>query len=377
MDHYKAYSIACPAKEGLPKRKIKKTHMKQILLIEDNQVLRENTAELLELANYKMLVAANGKVGVDLALKHKPDLIICDIMMPELDGYGVLHMLSRNNETSSIPFIFLTAKTEKAELRKGMEMGADDFITKPFDDVELLKVIEIRLKKADALKTHFSQDITDVNALIKNVAASAEIKLTSDERAISIYKKKQLVYSEDKRPVAIYYIVSGKIKTFKVNEFGKELITGIYTDGDFIGYTTVLEETAYTDTAEVLDDAELMIIPTVDFLQLIYNNPLVSKQFIKLLAKNVLENEEKLLTIAYQSLRKKVAMGLIEVFDKFKTEQCSNPEIIISRQDLSHIVGVATESLVRTLSDFKAEKLVDLEAGKIIILEEKKLRNLL
>jgi CRP/FNR family cyclic AMP-dependent transcriptional regulator len=377
MDDDKAYSIACPAKEGVPKRKIKKTHMKQILLIEDNQVLRENTAELLELANYKMLVAANGKVGVDLALKHKPDLIICDIMMPELDGYGVLHMLSRNNETSSIPFIFLTAKTEKAELRKGMEMGADDFITKPFDDVELLKVIEIRLKKADALKTHFSQDITDVNALIKNVAASAEIKLTSDERAISIYKKKQLVYSEDKRPVAIYYIVSGKIKTFKVNEFGKELITGIYTDGDFIGYTTVLEETAYTDTAEVLDDAELMIIPTVDFLQLIYNNPLVSKQFIKLLAKNVLENEEKLLTIAYQSLRKKVAMGLIEVFDKFKTEQCSNPEIIISRQDLSHIVGVATESLVRTLSDFKAEKLVDLEAGKIIILEEKKLRNLL
>jgi CRP/FNR family cyclic AMP-dependent transcriptional regulator len=377
MDDDKAYSIACPAKEGVPKRKIKKTHMKQILLIEDNQVLRENTAELLELANYKMLVAANGKVGVDLALKHKPDLIICDIMMPELDGYGVLHMLSRNNETSSIPFIFLTAKTEKAELRKGMEMGADDFITKPFDDVELLKVIEIRLKKADVLKTHFSQDITDVNALIKNVAASAEIKLTSDERVISIYKKKQLVYSEGKRPVAIYHIVTGKIKTFKVNEFGKELITGIYTDGDFIGYTTVLEETAYTDTAEVLDDAELMIIPTVDFLQLIYNNPQVSKQFIKLLTKNVLENEEKLLTIAYQSLRKKVAMGLIEVFDKFKTKLCTNPEIIISRQDLSHIVGVANESLVRTLSDFKAERLVDLEAGKIIILEEKKMRNLL
>jgi CRP/FNR family cyclic AMP-dependent transcriptional regulator len=243
--------------------------------------------------------------------------------------------------------------------------------------VELLKVIEIRLKKADVLKTHFSQDITDVNALIKNVAASAEIKLTSDERVISIYKKKQLVYSEGKRPVAIYHIVTGKIKTFKVNEFGKELITGIYTDGDFIGYTTVLEETAYTDTAEVLDDAELMIIPTVDFLQLIYNNPQVSKQFIKLLTKNVLENEEKLLTIAYQSLRKKVAMGLIEVFDKFKTKLCTNPEIIISRQDLSHIVGVANESLVRTLSDFKAERLVDLEAGKIIILEEKKMRNLL
>jgi DNA-binding response OmpR family regulator len=217
--------------------------MKQILLIEDNTAVRENTAELLELANYKMLVAANGKVGVELALKYKPDLIICDIMMPELDGYGVLHLLGRNKETSSIPFIFLTAKTEKTELRKGMEMGADDFITKPFDDVELLKVIEIRLEKAETLKTHFSQDITDVNDLIQNVAASADIKLTSDEREMSMFKKKQLVYAEGKRPLAVYNIINGKIKTFKVNEFGKELITGVYTGGDFIGYTTVLEET--------------------------------------------------------------------------------------------------------------------------------------
>lgn len=351
--------------------------MNQILLIEDNIAVRENTAELLELANYKMLVAANGKVGVELALKHKPDLIICDIMMPELDGYGVLHLLSRNKDTSSIPFIFLTAKTEKTELRKGMEMGADDFITKPFDDVELLKVIEIRLKKSASLKAHFSQNITDVNRFIQSVAISADIKLTSDEREINIYKKKQQIYSEGKRPFAVYYVVSGKIKAFKVNAFGKELITGIYTDGDFIGYATVLEETTYTDTAEVLEDAELMIIPATDFLRLIYTDHRVSKQFIKLLTKNIIENEEKLLSIAYQSLRKKVAIGLMEILDKFKTEPCSKPELIISRQDLSHIVGVATESLVRTLSDFKAEKLIELKEGKIIILEENKLRNFL
>ena len=351
--------------------------MKQILLIEDNTAVRENTAELLELANYKMLVAANGKVGVELALKHKPDLIICDIMMPELDGYGVLHLLGRNKDTSSIPFIFLTAKSEKTELRKGMEMGADDFITKPFDDVELLKVIEIRLKKAEVLKAHFSQDIADVNNFIQSVAMSADIKLTSDEREINMYRKKQQIYSEGKRPIAVYYVVSGKIKAFKVNEFGKELITGIYTNGDFIGYTTVLEETTYTDTTEVLEDAELMVIPATDFLRLIYTDHQVSKQFIKLLTKNIIENEEKLLSIAYQTLRKKVAIGLIEVMDKFKTKPCPKPELIISRQDLSNIVGVATESLVRTLSDFKAENLVELKEGKIILLEENKLRNFL
>ncbi|HMV89994.1 MAG TPA: response regulator, partial [Cyclobacteriaceae bacterium] len=112
--------------------------MKKILLIEDNPEIRENTGEILSLAGYEVSTAENGKTGVDLAQKIKPDLIICDIMMPELDGYGVLHILSKNDETSAIPFIFLTAKTEKTDVRKGMTLGADDYLTKPFDDTDLL-----------------------------------------------------------------------------------------------------------------------------------------------------------------------------------------------------------------------------------------------
>lgn len=121
--------------------------MKTILFIEDNFEMRENTTEILELAGYKVESAENGKVGVDLALKHLPDLIICDVMMPELDGYGVLHILSKNSKTAGIPFIFLTAKSEKEDFRKGMNLGADDYITKPFDDVELMDAIETRFKK--------------------------------------------------------------------------------------------------------------------------------------------------------------------------------------------------------------------------------------
>lgn len=351
--------------------------MKQILLIEDNKEVRENTAEILELVNYKVLTAANGKIGVELALKHKPDLIICDVMMPELDGFGVLYALSKNAETSSIPFIFLTAKSEKTDLRKGMELGADDYITKPFDDVELLKVIEIRLQKSEALKSHFSGNVEGVSNFIESAASSANIKLTSNDREIHSYKKKQLLYSEGKRPVAVYFVVSGKIKTYRTNELDKELITGLHTVGDFIGYTAMLEETTHKETAEVIEDAELMIIPKTDFMQLINTDLHVSKMFIKLLAKNVLENEAKLMAIAYQSLRKKVAIGLIEVFDKFKIKEGSKPELNISRQDLSHIIGVANESLVRTLSDFKAEKLIDLKEGKIVLLEENKLRSFL
>src|SRR5688572_7986088 len=121
--------------------------MKKILLIEDNLGIRENTSEILSLAGYDVSTAENGKTGVDLAQRIKPDLIICDIMMPELDGYGVLHILNKNAETSGIPFIFLTAKTEKTDIRKGMTLGADDYLTKPFDDTDLLNAIETRLRK--------------------------------------------------------------------------------------------------------------------------------------------------------------------------------------------------------------------------------------
>src|SRR4051812_45364704 len=106
--------------------------MKKILLIEDNEDIRENTAEILALANYIVVTAPDGKVGVEEAFKTKPDLIICDIMMPVLDGYGVLHMLHKNKETQDTPFIFLSARTDRCDVRKGMDIGADDYITKPF-----------------------------------------------------------------------------------------------------------------------------------------------------------------------------------------------------------------------------------------------------
>src|ERR1041384_7766806 len=125
--------------------------MKSILVIEDNKDIRENTAEILDLAGYKTFTAENGKKGVDIAINEKPDVIVCDIMMPELDGYGVLHLLRKNDATRNIPFIFLTAQTERSDFRKVMEMGADDYITKPFDDIELLNAVEVRLKKAEIL----------------------------------------------------------------------------------------------------------------------------------------------------------------------------------------------------------------------------------
>ncbi|WP_225975454.1 response regulator [Panacibacter ginsenosidivorans] len=288
--------------------------MKTILIIEDNMEVRENTAEIVALSNYKVLTAENGKQGVEIALKELPDLIVCDIMMPVLDGYGVLHLLSKHKETSAIPFIFLTAKSEKTDLRKGMEMGADDYITKPFDGIELLNAIEARLKKASLVKNRY-EGPGAVNDFLADVQKTGKVKLVSDEREVNAYSKKYSLYKEGQRPRAVYHIISGKVKTARCNDDGKEFITGIYGPGDFFGYTPVMENTSYKEEAQILEDAQLMLIPREDFLQLISGDMQIAQTFIKIITQNIAEKEESLLNLAYNSLRKKVAFGLIQLLE--------------------------------------------------------------
>ena len=125
--------------------------MKKILVIEDELAVRSNLLKLLKAEEFDAIGASNGLVGVELAREHKPDLIICDIMMPDFDGYSVLTQLRQDQMTAIIPFIFLTAKTERADLRQGMQLGADDYLTKPFTRAELLGAIATRLKKQEAV----------------------------------------------------------------------------------------------------------------------------------------------------------------------------------------------------------------------------------
>jgi CheY-like chemotaxis protein len=115
---------------------------KMILVIEDNLDIRENIVEILELAAYTVHSANNGQTGLALAFQHLPDMILCDIMMPEMDGHAVLAFVRQHAQLAAIPFIFLTAKSESLDLRKGIELGATDYLVKPFDDQDLLNTIE-------------------------------------------------------------------------------------------------------------------------------------------------------------------------------------------------------------------------------------------
>lgn len=351
--------------------------MKHLLLIEDNHEIRENTAEILELAGYKVYTAENGKIGVELALQQKPDLIICDIMMPVLDGYGVLHLLNKNPELTGIPFIFLTAKAERSDFRKGMEMGADDYITKPFSDIELLNAVESRIKKTELLSKNYTPDADGMSQMLNEFKGRDPLADLAADRNINHYKKKQPVYTEGNHPNRLYYVQKGKIKTCKTNDAGKELTIGLFNEGDFFGYNALLEETVYKETAEAIEDSDVAIIPKEDFENLLHNSKEVTHKFIKLLAKNVTEKENQLLGLAYNSLRKRVADALLTLQNKYQKETQDKFSIHISREDLANIAGTATESLIRTLSDFKSEKLIEIKDGNIIICNEKKLADML
>lgn len=349
---------------------------KKILLIEDNMEMRENTAEILELANYEVLTAINGKEGVRMAQAHIPDLIICDIMMPELDGYGVLHMLSKDRKTASIPFIFLSAKAEKTDFRKGMTMGADDYLTKPFDDVELLNVVETRLNKSQILKTEFEKTAEGLSDFMEQARSMEDLTKISSTRHPKKFAKRDVIYREGAFPNEMYFIVSGKVKTYRTNSDGKELVTDLYKEGDFLGYISLLEQVVHADSAMALEDTEIITIPKDDFFSLLFNNRDVASKFIKMLSDSVTEKEERLLKLAYNSVRKRLADALLLCRKRYMISEDEIFSMAIPREELASMVGTATETVIRTLSDFKEEKLVDVKNSIITILAPEKLAKL-
>ncbi|MEM7101647.1 MAG: response regulator [Bacteroidota bacterium] len=343
--------------------------MKKILLIEDNPEVRENTAEILELSGYEVLTAENGKIGVRLAAQQTPDLIVCDIMMPELDGFGVLRILGKNPKTAGIPFIFLTAKAEKVDFRKGMGLGADDYITKPFDDVELLDAIEMRLNKHQQLNKVFPGNSTGLNAFVDTNKGLKELQKLTNDRELRVYQKKDTLFMEDDYPKQVFFIQKGKLKTIKTNDEGREFVVGLHKTGDFLGFMPLLRGTTYPASAVMLEETEIMVIPQKDFFSLVYNNRDVASNLINQLADELIEKEEQLLQLAYNSVRKRVAETLLRLKTRFDTDEDEHFSITILRDDLASMVGTAKETVIRTLSDFKEENLLELKGSTITILD--------
>lgn len=343
-----------------------------ILIIEDNEDIREGTAEILSLAGYNTITAGNGKIGIEKAQKEKPDLIICDIMMPELDGYGVLYLLNKNIETAAIPLIFLTAKVERNDMRKGMEMGADDYLTKPFDDIELLNAVESRLSKKKKQEEFYTNGLKNLNNFASSAESSKELDNLISEKKIRNIKKGQTIYYDGDTSQGIFLVLSGSVKTIKLNEEGREFLTGIYNSDEYFGVHDAIISQTHTESSHAMEDSAICILPKEQLNDLLTKNAGIAMRFIRLLSKSVYQKEEQLIQLAYNSVRKRMAVTLLRINEIHQNRNVFK----ISRDDLAAMAGMATETVSRTLSDFKDEKLIEKKGSEINIIDVTKLKSM-
>jgi CRP-like cAMP-binding protein len=296
-------------------------------------------------------------------------------MMPILDGYGVLRALENIPEMMSVPFIFMTAKTEKADFRKGMDMGADDYLPKPFTGDDLLRVVGTRLKKS-RLNRKSAETSVDGSGNYDTAQALNDINILSDHKVVKKVKKKEMLFMEGNSSNMLYLVVSGKIVTYKTNEWGKKYTTEIYKENDFLGYGSLFDEGKHKESAVAIENSEIAIIPKQEFFQLLHSNKEVSMKFLKLLSNNLSESEEKLLKLAYDSARKRVAEALIFVSKKYDANNTNELSFPLYRENISSLAGISPESVSRNLTDFKLEKLIETDNGRIRIIDYKKLDTL-
>lgn len=349
--------------------------MKKVLLIEDDTLLRENTAELLELSDYRVYKASDGKQGIALAISLPPDIIICDIMMPNADGYEVIETLSKNPRTKGVPFIFLSAKTDRKDVRKGMELGADDYLTKPFEEHELIGAIESRLAKVAILKELSITEGFLNGRKRQNLFSIHELKNYMDDHgSIASYQFGESIYTEGDHANMVYLVLNGMVKTHKLDAQGKEFITGIYKADDFFGFIGFLKNIIHKEYATAIEPTTVVGVLKETFRRILEGSPELVLELMEALAVNLTDAKEQLLQMAYGSVRKKTASTLLRFAEKLPQDKQGN--IHIMRSDLAAVAGMATETLIRTLSHFKSEGLISIQDRNIRIVDLKGLQNI-
>jgi CRP-like cAMP-binding protein len=349
--------------------------MRKILLIANDPAIRAMTTDILALAHYQVLLAQDGKNGVELAEAEHPDVIITELAMSGLDGYGVMHLLQSYPWFYNTLFIVLCAACDKTELRRAMSMGADDVIIKPFDGTELLSCIEVRSKKREWLSKNNGHAVVPVSQPTQT-EKELMMHLISD-RNIDRYNRRQLIYKRGDRPTKLFYLINGKARSFNTHPDGKDLAIDLYGPGDFLGYADILKNHNYVESVETIDYVELAVIPRGDFEQLVFQNTVFARRFIDLVVTRSKMMEQRLLWMAYHTLRQKVAAALLHLMDKYGNGSQEPFEINLNRSIFASIAGTATESSIRTLGEFRSEKLIELETdGTIRVLNQKRLAQL-
>jgi len=335
--------------------------MKRILIIEDDLEVQTDLKEILELMDYQVVTADNGKSGVQLALNSSFDLILCDVVMPMIDGFGVLNILRKKPSTKNIPFVLLTEKSNNLDFRRGMNLGADDYLAKPFRRNDLLRVVEVRLEKSSNKKS--TEEYSSFEFRNPELGYE-ELNQLFGELPAKEYRAKEVIFPEGKLLQNIYWVKKGRVKIAKLNDFEKEYIFSFIDPEKTFGYSAMFRNKPTGFSATAVVDSVVVAMDREVFLNHMKTKPDINFYFLKKLSENLHIKEAQIIHLAYNPIRKRVSDALFELSAQF-----SEGIISMSRDDLSHFVGMTKESLVRVLSEFKKENWVELKGNEIKIID--------
>ncbi|MGN0002923.1 MAG: helix-turn-helix domain-containing protein [Sphingobacterium composti] len=339
--------------------------MKNILIIENNLELLCKYADTLKNAGYEVTQADNSEIGIHLAINKTPNIIVSNTILSNIDGFEILSILSLNPSTSNIPFIFLNPNASPEEVKKGIEIGAADFITNPFQSNQLIRSVEIRINN---IKNQ-SWTILPLNESTQN---SLELRkgleklhdLISQSKTRHL-KKKHTLYHEGDYSQWLYFLIEGSIKTLKLTSDGREFITGLYRPISFIGLDNLLYDVPFNESAEATESSILHFISKSAVVELLNEYVDLNHYFIRIMSKNLHEKEDLLVELAYESVRKRLAQLLI----RLSKDSVPIDQIYISRDELAGLAGIATETVSRILSDFKERGLIERNGSHLQILD--------
>lgn len=338
--------------------------MKQtILVVEDQLEVRENLIETLELADYIVYGAADGHEGVRLVREHLPQLILCDVMMPKLDGYGVLELLQADENTRHIPLVFLTAKAEREDLRRGMNLGAADYVIKPFYQDELLRVVQQRILPIGNNASSTESTNPFPRTALTEILASVQEK--GRERSFS---DRAIIYFAGDSPQSFFRVVKGRVKLFSETSFGKCLTIDSIGAGGWFGLEDIVADSAHSFSAAAYPEATVTIVDRVELESVLRKHPNLYQWLASQFAQDLTLRAEQLLQIAYFSVRKRVAEFLLR---SVKGLSVAGTHIDLRREDIAESVATTSESVTRVLTEFRKEGLVELpEHGGVVLLNE-------
>jgi len=345
-----------------------------IIVIEDQTEVRENLMETLELADYEVLGAPDGHEGVKLVRGCTPSLILCDVMMPKLDGYGVLELLKKDPSTADIPFIFLTARAEREDLRRGMNLGAADYITKPFFQDELLRVVDLRIQSAtdqkDVVPKHSGTN-SQLSASHEKGDVAKLMSQLSDEGRRRQYNDRAAIYFSGDQPHSVYHVLSGRVRLHLDTDFGKALTIDSLGKGSWFGLEDIYAGGVHSVCASAFPEAEVLVVDKTKFIDLVHRHPALVLSHATQLSQDLSLRAEQLLQVAYFSVRKRIAEFLLRFAERSEGEK----EIIdLRREDIAEAVGTTAESVTRVLTEFRKDGLVNLPvSGGIEVADAKAL----